>query len=103
LSGAELEVPRVLVLAGRRTNGLSLELAIFSPGEIEPPTLPGRGLTINEDESWIGFSILSDNTHELPAFANSAILYKVGVFTIILTDHVLRASSIFGTADERNS
>ena len=72
-----MEVPRIQCLAGRRADGLSPELAIFPPGEIEVPTLAAGRFTMNEDESRIGLSILLNHPDELPALANSAILYKV--------------------------
>lgn len=99
---SRLEVPGVLRFAGGRTNCLPLQLAIFPPGEIEMPALAARGFTMDEDEPRIGLPILPDDRDELPAVADSAILYKVDELMTVLTDHVLRATSIFGTADERD-
>jgi hypothetical protein len=57
---------------------------------------------MDENEPRIGLPILPDDRDELPAVADSAILYKVDQLMTVLTDHVLRATSIFGTADERD-
>lgn len=48
---------------------------------------------MDEYESRVGLAILPDNRHELPAVAESAILYEVDLLMTILTVHVLRAPS----------
>jgi hypothetical protein len=73
---SNLEVPRVQCPARRRTHGPTFQLAIFSPGEIKVSTLAAGRLTVDQYESGVGLAVLPNDTDELPAVANSAILYR---------------------------
>jgi hypothetical protein len=53
-------VPCVQRSAGRRTNGLTFQLAVFPPSEIEVAALAAVGLTIDQDESRVWLSILPE-------------------------------------------
>ena len=50
----------------------------------------------------VGLAILPDNRDELPAVAESAILYEVDSLVTILTVYVRRAPSAWEMADARD-
>ena len=64
--------------------------------------LAAGGLTIDEDGSRVGLAILPDNRDELPAVAESAMLYEVDLLMTALTVHVVRVPSVCETADARD-
>ena len=89
-----------LALRGVKNRRPDASVATFPPCEIEVPALAACRLTMHKYESRVGPAIFPDNRDELPAVAESAILYEADLLMTILTIQVPFAPSNREAAEE---